>query len=413
MVFTVALVAQGAMGAGTGAALSENGVRVVTSLEGRSAASARRAAEAKMEPVSDAEMAAADVILSIVPPGEALAFARRMAPHLTAAAKKPIFVDANAVSPATVRDIAAVIATTGAPFVDAGIIGGPPKGGYCPAYYASGADAPRLMVLARNGLDVRVLDAPIGAASALKMSYAGITKGLTGIGSAMMLAAARNGAAEGLRNELAESQKELTPWFERQIPGMYAKAYRWVAEMREIRDFLHGDPAGAMIYEGMAQLYERLAADEAGEKTEVNALDAFLALTPELRPQKPITYRQMMAAAEKEVVTLTVDQAREASARPDVTLVDLRDPRELEREGRIPGALHCPRGMLEFWIDRTSPYHKPVFSEHRRFVFFCSAGWRSVLATQTAQRMGLLAAHVGGGFKAWKEAGGPIEGSGA
>ena len=310
----------------------------------------------------------------------------------------------------TVKEIAEVIAPTGAHFVDAGIIGGPPKGSYCPAYYCSGTAAPRLMILARNGLDIRVLDAPIGAASALKMSYAGITKGLTGIGSAMMLAASRNGAAEGLRNELADSQPALTPWFERQIPAMYSKAYRWVAEMREIADFLDGDPAAAMIYEGMAQLYERFAADEAGSKAEVNALEAFLAQHPQVRPQKPVGYRQLMAAAEKEVVTLTVEQAREAAARPDVTLVDLRDPRELDKEGRVPGALHCPRGMLEFWIDRESPYHKPVFSEHRRFVFFCAAGWRSVLATQTAQRMGLLAAHIGGGFKAWKDAGAPVEG---
>jgi rhodanese-related sulfurtransferase len=118
----------------------------------------------------------------------------------------------------------------------------------------------------------------------------------------------------------------------------------------------------------------------------------------------------MMSEAAKEIVTITVSQAMEASNRPDVTLIDLRDPRELEKEGRIPGAVHCPRGMLEFWIDRQSPYHKPLFSEHRRFVFFCAAGWRSVLAAQTAQRMGLVVAHMDGGFKAWKETGGPVEG---
>ena len=409
MTLTVALVAQGAMGAATGAALTEHGVRVITSLAGRGAASAKRAADAKMEVVSDAELMASDVVLSIVPPGEALAFAQRMAPHLKGAEKKPIFVDANAVSPATVAEIEKVIAQTGAHFVDAGIIGGPPKGNYCPAYYASGEAAPRLMMLARYGLDIRVLDAPVGAASALKMSYAGITKGLTGIGSAMMLAASRNGAAKGLRDELADSQPDLTPWFERQIPGMYQKAYRWVAEMREIADFLGDDPAAAMIYEGMARLYERFAADEAGPKQEVDALDAFLAQEAETR-FKPVGYREMMAQAEKEIVTITVEQARQASSRPDVTLIDLRDPRELEREGRIPGAVHCPRGMLEFWIDRQSPYHKPLFSEHRRFVFFCAAGWRSVLAAQTAQRMGLVVAHMEGGFKAWKETGGPVEG---
>jgi rhodanese-related sulfurtransferase len=90
--------------------------------------------------------------------------------------------------------------------------------------------------------------------------------------------------------------------------------------------------------------------------------------------------------------------------------VDLRDIRELNREGRVPGAFHCPRGMLEFWIDPQSKYHKPIFAEDKRFVFFCAAGQRSALATETAQRMGLNpVAHIAGGFGAWKAAGGPVE----
>jgi len=90
--------------------------------------------------------------------------------------------------------------------------------------------------------------------------------------------------------------------------------------------------------------------------------------------------------------------------------VDLRDIRELEREGRMPGAFHCPRGMLEFWIDPESPYHKPVFGEDKRFVFFCAAGWRSALAAQTAHRMGLKpVAHIKGGFGEWRKAGAPVE----
>jgi rhodanese-related sulfurtransferase len=94
----------------------------------------------------------------------------------------------------------------------------------------------------------------------------------------------------------------------------------------------------------------------------------------------------------------------------NVVFVDLRDIRELDREGRVPGAFHCPRGMLEFWIDPVSKYHKPVFAQDKRFVFFCAAGQRSALAAQTAQRMGLApVAHIGGGFGAWKAAGGPVE----
>ena len=88
----------------------------------------------------------------------------------------------------------------------------------------------------------------------------------------------------------------------------------------------------------------------------------------------------------------------------------MRDPRELEREGKIPGAFHCPRGMLEFWIDPESPYFKEQFGEDRKFVFFCAGGWRSALATKTSQDMGLKpVAHIEGGFGAWKKAGGPVE----
>ena len=121
-------------------------------------------------------------------------------------------------------------------------------------------------------------------------------------------------------------------------------------------------------------------------------------------------FRAMIDAAEREIENLTVDQAIAQHGRDDVTFIDLRDPRELEREGRMPGAFHCPRGMLEFWVDPESPYHKPVFAEDKRFIFFCAGGWRSALAAQTAQRMGLQpVAHIRGGFGAWRKANGPVE----
>jgi rhodanese-related sulfurtransferase len=128
-------------------------------------------------------------------------------------------------------------------------------------------------------------------------------------------------------------------------------------------------------------------------------------------PQK-ITqgFRALVDAAEREVENLSVDDALKLHGRDDVVFVDLRDIRELNREGRMPGAFHCARGMLEFWIDPESPYHKPVFAQDKRFVFFCAGGWRSALAAQTAQRMGLKpVAHVSGGFGAWKKAGGPVD----
>ena len=123
--------------------------------------------------------------------------------------------------------------------------------------------------------------------------------------------------------------------------------------------------------------------------------------------------KALVAAAKAEIKEYTPSEAMELARRPDVLLVDIRDPRELEREGKVPGAFHCPRGMLEFWIDPDSPYFKPVFGEDRTFVFFCAGGMRSALATKTAQDMGLKpVAHIIGGFGAWKAAGGPVEKSG-
>lgn len=120
-------------------------------------------------------------------------------------------------------------------------------------------------------------------------------------------------------------------------------------------------------------------------------------------------YKALVEAATKEIETLTVPEAQALLGDPGVVIVDLRDPRELEREGKMPGAFHCPRGMLEFWIDPESPYHKPVFAEDKRFVFFCGGGWRSALAAKTAQDMGLTpVAHIDGGFAAWKKAGAPV-----
>jgi rhodanese-related sulfurtransferase len=128
-------------------------------------------------------------------------------------------------------------------------------------------------------------------------------------------------------------------------------------------------------------------------------------------PQKiTLGYRALVDAAEREIETLSVEDALKLHGRDDVVFVDLRDIRELNREGRMAGAFHCPRGMLEFWLDPQSPYHKPIFAQDKRFVFFCNGGWRSALAAQTAQRMGLApVAHIAGGFGAWKKAGGPTE----
>jgi putative dehydrogenase len=284
----VAVIAPGAMGAAVGKRLVDNGLKVLTSLKGRSPDTQARAKAAGMAGASDEEVASSDFILSILPPGDALSLAQRFAPALTASNAKPVYVDCNAINPKTVERVAAAIAPTGCAFGDCGIIGQPPgplpqagedrvKGS--PRFYASGAGAPRFATLRDHGLDVRVLDGAMSAASALKMSYAGITKGTQAIGAAMMLAATRAGNADDLFAELASSQKEMFAWFKRSLSMMPPKAYRWIAEMHEIAGFVGEDPTAHELYEGAAHFYERIAEDFEGDKKDTAALQAFLGKT--------------------------------------------------------------------------------------------------------------------------------------
>ena len=120
--------------------------------------------------------------------------------------------------------------------------------------------------------------------------------------------------------------------------------------------------------------------------------------------------KAMVDEANAQIETMTAQQVMDAAAKGDVVIVDIRDPREIERDGRIPGAFACTRGMLEFWIDPASPYAKPAFQQDKKYIFHCAGGMRSALAAKTADDMGLTpVAHMGGGFAAWKEAGGAIE----
>ena len=121
-----------------------------------------------------------------------------------------------------------------------------------------------------------------------------------------------------------------------------------------------------------------------------------------------IGYKDLVAASEARIRTITAAEAVEKLDDEDAVFVDLRDVRELQREGGIPGAFHCPRGLLEFWIDPESPYHNAIFAEPKEFVFFCNLGWRSALAADIAQQMGLQTCHIDGGIQAWKECGGPV-----
>jgi rhodanese-related sulfurtransferase len=120
--------------------------------------------------------------------------------------------------------------------------------------------------------------------------------------------------------------------------------------------------------------------------------------------------KEMCERAEAEIETITPADALEVYQNDNVVIVDIRDIRELERDGKIPGSYHAPRGMLEFWVDTESPYHKPIFASGKRFIFHCAGGLRSALSTQTVQNMGLEnTCHIAGGFGAWRKAGYPIE----
>lgn len=275
---TIAILAPGAMGSAVARRLSDNGARVLTSLKGRSEATLRRAADAGMVGAEDDAIADADIILSIVPPGEAVTLAKRLAASIVKRAKKPVVVDCNAVNVDTVKRIEEIIGSAQAPFVDGGIIGFPPQpGGKSPAFYMSGEHAKDVAVLRDLGLDLRIVDGPVGAASALKMSYAGIVKGLAGIGSAMVVAATKAGAADALRDELALSQPAILARLEVALPDMIPKAYRWVAEMQEISGFLGPDHPASQIYQGFAKWFEHLAGDANGEAVDASLLKAFAA----------------------------------------------------------------------------------------------------------------------------------------
>jgi putative dehydrogenase len=262
----VAVIGAGEMGAAVGLRLRECGATVATSLKGRSAGSIERAERAGIEVIDDDSLLVrdADFVLSIVPPGVAAEVAQRFKDPLLRAAAKPIFVECNAIAPSTTRRIEDVL--SGVRFVDAGIIGGPPLAGTqdpakSPRFYASGTCATELLRLAKYGLDIAVLDAPVGSASALKLAYAGITKGFTAIATAMLNAASREGLADALRAELARTQPHFLARLERSVPDMFPKAYRWVAEMEQIGEFIGDDREGAAIYQGAARLYEWIASE--------------------------------------------------------------------------------------------------------------------------------------------------------
>lgn len=258
----ISIIGAGAMGSGIGRRLAEGGASVLTHLEGRSPATLERAKTAGMQPVGLDAILDAEIILSIVPPAEAVSVAESVSAAARRQDRQATFMDCNAISPDTMRQVAAAFDGSKVDVLDGSIIGLPPQPGRNgPKLYVSGDAENRSGVLAQHGLDVRRIDGSIGAASALKMCYGGINKGVTGLGAAMLLAAIRSGADQSLRKELAESAPDLDRKLSFGVPDMYAKAYRWVAEMEEIAAFLGDDDPASLIFKGMAGLYRKMADD--------------------------------------------------------------------------------------------------------------------------------------------------------
>lgn len=285
---TVAIVSPGRMGSAVGRVLTHHGIKVRADLEGRSAQTVQRAEAAGIEHCTASDIAQADIVLSILPPAQAIANAENFVAHFQENAHKPIFVDLNATNPSTAGKIERIITESGAYFVDGCIIGTRPRQGYDgPWFFFSGSRANDVAILARYGLKSECLAGPNGGASALKMCFAGIMKGLQALGCASTLAAERSGAAPALMTLLNDTQPELAGWFSKQIPAMYPKTYRWIEEMEEIGAFLEPQE-GSDIFKGAADLFTYLASEDESATKSVSILQSYFHAAPEADMQEAL-----------------------------------------------------------------------------------------------------------------------------
>jgi 3-hydroxyisobutyrate dehydrogenase-like beta-hydroxyacid dehydrogenase len=264
---TIAIMSPGDMGHAVGVALREGGLRVISALDGRSTRTRALAACAGIEEVGDdaALVREADMLLSILVPSEAIALAERVARAVRGTGATPLYVDCNAIAPQTARQIAEIVEGAGARFVDAGIIGPPPKPGAASTrFYASGREAARLARLGDFGLDVRVVGDQPGQASAVKMCYAALTKGATALMTQLSIAAERLGVGTAVQSEFAQSQPALRERMQRAVPEMVPKAHRWVGEMEEIAKTFEACGLPPRTFEGAAELYALIAETSLG-----------------------------------------------------------------------------------------------------------------------------------------------------
>lgn len=265
----VGILSPGDMGQAIAIVLSQHGLHTLADLDGRSDRTRQLAAEAKIEDVGSLKnlVIEADLILSVLVPSAATEAAEQIAPIIRAVGKPLLYVDANAIAPDRVKRIGQIITEAGGQFVDASIIGPPPRVPDQTRIYASGTHANQLLPLRDYGLDIRVIGDEIGQASGLKMCYAALTKGLTAIGTELLIAAHELGLDAPLEAELTNSQSGLLNHLSRTIPGMTPKAHRWIGGMEEIADTFKSLGLTEYIFQGAADIYRLVKDTSLGKET--------------------------------------------------------------------------------------------------------------------------------------------------
>tara|TARA_B100001105_G_scaffold88502_1_gene70269 strand:- start:1345 stop:2196 length:852 start_codon:yes stop_codon:yes gene_type:complete len=257
----------GDMGSGVGGILVRSGLRVITSLKGRSEASSTRAAEQGIVDVGslDDVVASSDLMLSILVPSEALAFAASAAESIVRTNSHVAFADCNAVSPATGVKIGKIITAAGGMFIDAGIIGGSPRTGAIPRFYASGEHAGILAELDGKGISVPVMRGAVGRASGLKMLYAALTKGTAALHASTLMAAKSLGLFDDLIHELEQSQSGTLTAMGR-VNSISAQAFRWIGEMEEIASTFEDAGVTPNIHAGAAETFQKISDSSIGRE---------------------------------------------------------------------------------------------------------------------------------------------------
>jgi 3-hydroxyisobutyrate dehydrogenase-like beta-hydroxyacid dehydrogenase len=265
---TVGLLSPGDMGHSIGRVLRENGLQVLTCLEGRSERTRTLAKQSGFDDCTSLEemVTKADIVLCVLVPARASEVAIQVAEAVRATRSDVLYVDCNAISPQTVRGISETILAAGARFADVGIIGPPPRKPGT-RFYTSGPNANDFAELKNFGLDARVIGDEAGQASGLKMCYGALTKGLLALSTELMVAARLLGLEETLRAEQSESMAEVVGWIERQLPTMPPKAYRWVGEMEEIASTFENLGLTPNILTGAADIYRMVEQTPIGKES--------------------------------------------------------------------------------------------------------------------------------------------------